>query len=367
MALRIEAQLHGDGSSFFAMMGRAELASKRLGGIMLGPLKTAIAGAFTVGAASGLARSTINMASHFRDLADQLGVNVEWLQAFSVAAKNAGSSGDDLAALLMQLNRARARAAGGNAIAMAGFGQLGFTSDEVKNAPLQQFAEKLFKTFENGQNQSLLPIMQQLGIRASRQLASAFSEGLISGAETARAAGAVMAEDVVDQLDAFQDKWETLKATLIVQVAPAVLTVTQALVAFWNMLKVGVAFIKGLRPGGGTALKDAEAQIWKSAGEFGAISQMAQSRRARRRRTEGAGPGFIPPIPIDVPQERLTGSSYSDSLTGVGNFLGGGLANNLAALGQETNKLLKQQKAVLEQIRDHISELSGLDLGVPAS
>ena len=120
MGLKLIGEIGLDGSGFSRGLNKAKgEASTFANG--LGGIKNAIAGAFSVGAITALAKKTIEYASHLDELADRLGVTTEYLQEMQFITKSNGGSIDDLTKSFEKLGAARMAALNGNGKAKADF------------------------------------------------------------------------------------------------------------------------------------------------------------------------------------------------------------------------------------------------------
>ena len=110
MGLNLKAAVTLDGTGFSrGIRGLEATASSAFSG-----LKGMIAGAFSVGAITGLAKKTVEYAGKISDLADRLGVTTDYLQEMQYVTKQNGASVDDLTATFEKLGAARLKALSGD-------------------------------------------------------------------------------------------------------------------------------------------------------------------------------------------------------------------------------------------------------------
>jgi hypothetical protein len=227
MALRLKVELGGDGTGFVTMMDKAEKRVDHFGSDVIGPLKGYIAAAFSVGAIASLTRGTIELASHLRDISDELGVNVEWLQEMQFVMKQNGANADDLEKVIRKIASARAEAlSSGGGKQLAAFQKLGIGAQEIQTARITDIVDKIAQAFQNGSQQELLPAFQEIGGKAAGKLIPSFLSGLEAGRKAARDAGAVIAEDIIDQVDEMGDSIARFKLEIMANMAPAIIWVT---------------------------------------------------------------------------------------------------------------------------------------------
>src|SRR5574343_173938 len=100
-----------DGSGFTQGLTSAQQAVGRFANSGLGALKSQLAAAFGVGAIVAFSKKTLDFAGNLRDMSDNLGVNVEWLQKMNYSAGQAGASMEDLGKFIREVNIAREAAA----------------------------------------------------------------------------------------------------------------------------------------------------------------------------------------------------------------------------------------------------------------
>lgn len=244
--LTLIARLGLDTSGFDAGLNRSQSSASRFASRIRGSVGTALAGAFSVGALTALTKQTINYASHMRDLADRLGVNVEWLQQMQFAAVQAGASVDDLAGFMEKLAVARGQAVGNPQGKTANaFKQFGIGAEALKTSPLQALVDQIGKAFTTGNAQALIPALREVGGRGAGALTAAFTQGIEQGRQAAQAAGAVMSEELVDQLDEIDDGFARLAIQLKVGIAPAIIAVGNAISFLVNSTKQFGAMLGG--------------------------------------------------------------------------------------------------------------------------
>lgn len=361
MALRLVAELGGDGSGFERMLNKAGSSAKKFSANAIMPLKNVIAGVFTVGAISSLTKSTIEWASKLRDVSDELGVNVEWLQKMQNGAKLVGADIEDIAKFIGEMNKARQEAlvnpTGKDAQA---FKRLGVTSGDEKNLSTQDLFDKIVKAFKNGANVQLSNDVQEVGGKSARNLISAFATQFQNDIP-------ILAESLIDQLDDVGDQFTRISSMLKVAFAPAVIFVADMIVSAINKIKVAGAILGGLfsnlnKPSefiralinpksiaeklNGKGAIDAGAQeILRQQKEAEDNKTATDASREARHRRENSPPQFDP-VAIAPKQQK----SNPDALVKVGNFLG--------QAPSAVNVIAQQQLTVSRQQLEYIKTMS---------
>lgn len=377
--LKLVAELGGDGSGFDAMMRRANTTKDRFSSAF-GGLKNVIAGAFTIGAVSNFSAKTIALAGHLRDVSDALRVNVEWFQKRANAAKLSGGSEDDLFKFIDTMRKQRSAAVqkpGG--VESQTFSRLGFTGAEVSGLNTMEFFDRIVKAFGEGATAQTAVDVELVGGRSARNLLAAFGNRFASDA-------AVMSEQMVDDLDDIGDEFTILGNQLMVDLAPAILFVAKAIREAVNQIKQSGSFLGGASSGV-TKFDLAQAAINPvsallnggraafSAGQSAAVSEARDQeaaaeqleiskRKARelRKRREQSGPGFepldtnLPPIATRAGPEGPRRTITTDSLVGVGNFLGRNpsLVNNIS---NQQLAVARSQLSISQQTLNAIQEM----------
>jgi hypothetical protein len=215
----------------------AEGASRALS--LLGP---ALAG-LSVGALANFARRAVDAVGGLGELADQLGVSTDALQAFRFAATEVGLSNEELERGLAALTRRIADAAQGEAQAEAAFRRFGITfRDAAGNvrateAVLASVAERMAgiespaeraalatALFGDRLGQRLIPFLAQGREGLERLTGEALRYGAIADAELI-----AKADEASDRIAKLERAFATLATNLAARVAPAITAVADAL------------------------------------------------------------------------------------------------------------------------------------------
>ena len=327
MGAELKVAIVGDGSGLSQAFASAKVQAGEFANSIrtsiVGSISSQMAGLLSVGAVTGLSAKTIEFAGHMRDLADTLKVNVEWLQKMRNAAKATGATEDDLGKIMMRIQQSRQSAfANPEGPQGSAFKRLGFSAGEISGPNSlnpQAFVEKLMKSLAAGANENDVAIV---GSRAAFKMLNAFRQGIDDNSS-------VITEDVIDALDAIGDEFEILKTQLMVDIAPAIVFVSESLRGFKYWIdkvtaaaagasvgteklgeKSGRAFsksgggIKGIASAAVAILKNGSDDVVGGAGQAIITEEERQderdaeirarlaAERASRRKREKKGPDF---------------------------------------------------------------------------
>lgn len=335
MGLKLFGEVSLDAKGF-------EQGLKRLGSSAVTPLRNMLIGAFSIAALERLTRSTVEWAGQLRDVADQLGVNVEWLQKMQNGAKLAGGSIEDLSKFIGQIGKSReeaARSPGGKDA--AAFRRLGLTAGDITQLSPQAFIDKLVKAFSNGVTGQSANDLQAVGGKSARNLVAAFANQFQSDAP-------ILAEDMIDQLDEVGDRFSELATLLKFTLAPAILFVMDkirsALATFGlspkerlNVIRAKVMIEDFGKDPDKVLRRLSETERTALSKMMGTDTQKArEAEREGRRQREGSAPGFEA---LDFKPVKT--GRQSDALVSVGNFLGS-TGGGIQAIEQRKIDLLQQ-------------------------
>jgi phage-related minor tail protein len=206
---------------------------------LLGPVLAGI----SVGALAAFTKNAIDAVGGLGELADQLGVSTDALQALSLASTQAGISGEELQRGLAALTRKIADAATGEQTAATAFQRLGvaFQDAEGKARPteavLTDLAEKL-KDIENPAERAAVATAM-FGDRIGQKLIPLLSqgrEGLVAMTAEALRFGTIASPELIAKADEAADKVAALTAgftafanNMLANVAPAISSVIDGL------------------------------------------------------------------------------------------------------------------------------------------
>lgn len=380
--LKLVAELGGDGSGFERMMGRADARAHQFATSTIAPLKNLIAGVFTVGAISALVKSTVDWASKLRDVSDNLGVNVEFLQKLQNGAKLAGADIEDVSKLISKVNQSRQAAIEnpkGNE--SKAFARMGISGKDITGLSSQKFIEKLMAAFKGGSSTQLENDIKEVGGKSARNLIGAFSTQFKNDIP-------ILSEQLIDQLDDLGDEFTSLKQTLMVNLAPAIVETAKFIVDFTNKLLVLSAAAHSFNPtkeevkdslkenagnilaqfgagplagiletaktifgsssSAGQAALDEEARQRANAGATAAATQATKDARHRR---ENSAPDFNPLSIKDVSEAK------SDARVRIGAFMGTA-PNSINSISMKHIEISRQQLSVQRATYDAIKRIA---------
>jgi len=334
-------------------------------------LKGMVAGAFAVGAIASFVGKTVEYADTIDKTSQRMKMTVEQTQALSIVAKDAGSSLDVVEGAFNKIEKARAKALGGDKKSLAAFAVAGIdVKDLQKGNNTAQIAGKLGQAKANGSNDTEGVALQALGLKSAAGDIQLISEQLLN-LDTVTAGlqskGAIMDDNTVNNLVMAQDKLELASTTLMASVAPylsdiidglqmgfiiieAILT---GLFTYWigafDLIKskIGdiIEFVKHpitgtakLLSGQSNPFSGIKELVGGSFGEIGSDiskgldeytsnqnAELEKRRKARENKPE-ADSIAIAPKEAKVAKDAKN-SIYSDSLSGGGNMLGQAYAN----------------------------------------
>ena len=359
MDLRVFAGL--DGTKFTAGLTSLKQAVNSFGRQTFGGIQSQIAGAFTVGALVAFSKKTIDFAGNMRDLADRLSVNVEWLQKMNNAARQAGSSAEDLANFMNEVGRSRQEAVlDPKSKAAKSFERMGFSSGDMTGLSQQSFVEKLVKAFAGGATVQMENDAAEVGGKSAKKLLATFKNGIENS-------GPIIPEEMINQLDDLGDAFYILQQGLMADLAPALTSILKFVQDFVDSVKLVGAILGGALGGLGTEVgweKSAQAASDAYAQEVLAREQRAKDERARgqanRRTRENSPPQFDT---TDAKNPAVKAAKIAtDSLLSVGNFLGS-TRGNIESISKETNRILREHSGYLRTIANGKS--NNLTIGVP--
>ncbi len=223
MPSAFKAIFGADTSKFEAGVNKVRRMSENAAARISGSFAAQFSGIVSVAGITELSRRTIDWAGHIRDAADGLGVNVEWLQKMQNGAKLVGAEIEDISKFITEMNKAREDALlkpdGKNAAALK---RMGITTAEIANLSTQEFFNRITAAFKNGASTQLVNDVREVGGQSARNLIAAFSAQFASDAP-------FLAEELVDQLDDIGDSFTELKTRLMVDLAPAIIWVANAI------------------------------------------------------------------------------------------------------------------------------------------
>lgn len=177
-----------------------------------------------VGAFVAMSKGAIELAGNLSDTAQNIGVNVESLQALEAQHKRNGVSNEELIKALQKTKGAVIDAAQGNEKAATALSRLGLKASELIRLPLDQQYEAIAKGAANAkdQNEAYASVTEILGDKVGPKLMASLKElgeeGLPAVTESAREAGQVMSAETIVALDRAGDAIDDFKRKATVAV-----------------------------------------------------------------------------------------------------------------------------------------------------
>ena len=307
---------------------------------LLGPVLAGI----SVGALAAFTKNAIDAVGGLGELADQLGVSTDALQALSLASTQAGISGEELQRGLAALTRKIADAAAGEQTAEQAFARLGiaFRNTEGQARPteavLVDIAERL-REFENSAERAAV-VTSMFGDRIGQKLIPLLSqgrEGLVAMTAEAIRFGTIASPELIAKADEAADKVAALSASfsafannMIVTVAPAISAIVDGInrLAFGmsgaerrSLLQTQIAQaerevanleqrMQGLAPGAqqdvrAAQLRRGQNELEQLRGQLAALETQLEGQRAQAERIlapAGSAAGSLPATVVTAPR-----------------------------------------------------------------
>lgn len=219
MWAQIKASIGLDATGFEAGAKRVESATARMSGQIGSRLKGAIAGAFSLGAITAFSKAASDAANRIKDLSDQSGLTTDQVQELDFAAKQVGSSFDNIAGSIDKLSKARQSALDGNSGLIGAFSRLGIGMQDLQDeskGTLELFQQIADSGVDLGRN-DLMEIFGKTG----GQLAS-----VLESIREQSGKGVFFSKDDIDSIDAFTESIANAK---------------EQVMGFWAGIITGVA------------------------------------------------------------------------------------------------------------------------------
>jgi hypothetical protein len=206
---------------------------------LLGPVLAGI----SVGALAAFTKNAIDAVGGLGELADQLGVSTDALQALSLASTQAGISGEELQRGLAALTRKIADAAAGEQTAEQAFARLGIAfrnadgTGRATEAVFTDLAEAIRNVEDPAQRASIATTFftDRLGQKLIPMLSEG-REGLVAMTAEAIRFGTIASPELIAKADEAADKVAALSASfsafannMVANVAPAIVSVIDGL------------------------------------------------------------------------------------------------------------------------------------------
>ena len=251
--LSLIAQLSLDASGFRTGLKQSEGAVKGFSRSVNSTVKSALVGAFGVGAAIAATKSTVDYASSIQDMADRMGIGVEAAQGLSHAVKQTGAEQGDLEGAMKKTAVAQQAALGGNEEMLAAFQRLGVSADDLKGKRFDEVFLKISKSQEGAlkSGKQMTDVISVMG-KTAYKLLPAMRSGLAGAAGDAQKLGLVMSKETIGALDDFGDKMETLSLRFKVTFGSALVEIADKVFMLTDAVRVLGGMMGRLSVSGGT-------------------------------------------------------------------------------------------------------------------
>ncbi|MDO8539480.1 MAG: hypothetical protein Q7S40_03500 [Opitutaceae bacterium] len=217
---KITFQLGTDNAPFKKGLADAEKQAEKSAGTIAGALGNISTKAAAVGGAMALAgkavfeflKSGFTEATKLADLASNLNVSTDSLQAFDYAARTNGATLEQVTKALEMVSLKSQDLIDGNEQMTAAFGKLGLRAKDFIGLNADERLAAVATAFAGAtdKGQALNAVAEILGTKVGPKLVATLNEiggqGLAGLTDAARKAGQVIEEDVIKRLDKFDDR-----------------------------------------------------------------------------------------------------------------------------------------------------------------
>lgn len=182
-----------------------------------------------VGAFVALSKGAVDLAGRLSDTSQNIGINVESLQALEAQHKRNGVSGDQLTKALEKTKAAVIAASAGDEKAIASLTTLGLKAEDLIRLPLDRQYEAIARAAAGAtdQNEAYAAVSAILGEKVGPKLMTSLrelaSEGLDQVAASAAAAGHVMSAETIVALDRAGDAIDDFKKQATIAVGDIIM------------------------------------------------------------------------------------------------------------------------------------------------
>ena len=208
--LNLIGSLQLNASQFHSELGRAKAAAGSAAGDMASAFKSNLAGALTIGGLSIALKQAIEFGSHINDLSNRLDVSTDSLQSLGFAARQSGSSLDDMANNLKHLAKAREAAlADPTGKEAAAFRRLSISAASLRDSKLEQIFSEIAENaerfgFDQKQIADFLIVFGKNGDQAMQVM----RDGLLQNVKLFDELGLSINQEGIRTLDRYGDKWD---------------------------------------------------------------------------------------------------------------------------------------------------------------
>jgi hypothetical protein len=323
---------------------------KAMGGLQ--GLGKYVEGYFALGAIAQATRSVIDFAGRLSDLSMKAGVSVEWLQAAGYAAKQAGSSMDDVSNAVLTMRQSMAQAAQGSKTDLKAFKDLGITLRDIQSLSPAAMFEKIASAIQRsgGSARTMNAALAVLG-RGGRSLLPAMTDDMGGAMDAARNSGKVASGDSILKADFLGDLWDGWMTQMKVD---ALESMSRPLAALPKMAMRAISGgAKMFMPGKAGEIKKFQDNFnagidssWLGWSPFNLAGDFEEFAEGRRRATSMRDPSLSMGPPPAVLKPSGPPSLDRWARTGIGMAAGMG--------GRRSESLLAQANRTLADIRSAV-------------
>lgn len=307
----------------------------------------------SAGLVTQLIKQTVDYASSLNDLSSKTGISTNALQAWGYAAKQNGSSLEEISSAFKNLSKSIVEAVGGDEKKLAAFSRLGIDIQKLRNQKPEDIFESVARAFKDIPPSAIatsdaLALMGKTGDNVLPPMRDGFADL----ADEARRTNQIIGTETIAQLDALGDevdrlkgRWTSLFAPLVGWAAKQARNTTDLIESFVAL----PAATLGAMSGGASDRSAAEAG-WDAVKRV--IDARISDENAMKQRAERIATGTAIPLadtnaPVGSAGES-TGSAPSirvpipsDALSRIGLFRGGRAESVIPVLQQQLSQLQK--------------------------
>lgn len=289
-----------DGRQFESEVAKIKRKTSDFAGALSG-IKGLVAGAFSVGAVVGFAKSLLNAADSLTNASDALGVGVENLQALRAAAAEAGLGVQGMDDALGRITRAQAEALAGNDQFRDSFAALGVTMEQIQGQSPDKVLELIARGLVASGNSAeataaVFDILGKSSARAMGMLNTLGTEGLDATRQKFTELGLVMEESVVNSLDRAEERLNRFYEKVKAKTASVIVKIVDEFAFVGGLIGAGMEGVSGEQmaaydaqmaaPAASAAKEKIDTPIAKSAREVTAEKQAATDATRLARLSE---------------------------------------------------------------------------------
>lgn len=319
-----------------------------------------LVGMFAVGSVAGLFQKIIAEGSKVSDVAKKWGASTDFVQEIGFAAKQSGVDIGSLESSFRSAQRAQVAALEGNKEQIAAFDRLGISVAKLRTLRPEELFKEIAKGFGNipASARATADAVALLG-KNNDQMLSAFRDGFIDVAHSAKDAGQVIEKDVVNSLDSAGDRIEAFGRKWMVALAPGVSKLVELADYLGDFVNQSLGFAASVAGGlsGGASFGDSMQMAADRMNEQAKESAELQSKKAKDAKQSIDASDIQAKDDKEKKEkkaakekaESILGNSDADALAKRGVFIGG--------RGGEIARIPTQQLSELRAMRNRMDKL----------